>query len=407
MVFMDKRILIVDDDQGFGDLLKGVFEHAGYTVHLCLNAEAALELLETVTVDLLVTDQRLPGLLNGTDLIGKFREKGLDTPVIVISGYLDNEAIRGLIRDGVVGVFIKPLNIFSLLKKASEVLEERARAPQPGKGVSEPGEVPTSSEGAIGEIAGLSEKGKRFVERAREAASFKRNLLLIGPRGTLFEQIGRDIVASAGGSGRCLTLQPGDAGTEDLEGLLRDKYEGQSVTVIILQAENWSGEAIARIMDLMDNHGGAHGDLRMIFGLNETVEDLYDSGKIDEEFYLFLGTNELRVPALREMPEDLLGIVRRELSEQFKAFAGFDMRLRSLLLEHDWPENLLELKAVLVRAMNKAHPMPPSARHFKAAFEAGGEAPEAEEADYRSSLERFLLEEKARYLGALNLLENS
>jgi len=404
---MDKRILIVDDDQGFGDLLKGVFEHAGYTVHLCLNAEAALELLETVTVDLLVTDQRLPGLLNGNDLICKFREKGLDTPVIVISGYLDNDAIRGLIRDGVVGVFIKPLNIFSLLKKASEVLEERARAPRPGKGVPEPGESPTSSEGTIGEIAGLSEKGKRFVERAREAASFKRNLLLIGPRGTLFEQIGRDIVASAGGSGRCLTLQSGDTGTEDLEGLLRDKYEGESVTLIILQAEDWSGEGIARIMDLMDTHGGASGDLRMIFGLNETVEDLYDSGKIDEEFYLFLGTNELRVPALREMPEDLLAIVRRELSEQFKGFTGIDMRLRSLLLDHDWPENLLELKAVLVRAMNKAHPMPPSARHFKAAIEAGGGGPEAEEADYRSSLERFLLEEKARYLGALNLLENS
>ena len=406
MVFMDKRILIVDDDEGFGDLLKGVFEHAGYTVHLCLNAEAALDLLETKTIDLLVTDQRLPGPLNGSDLIGKFREKGLETPVIVISGYLDNEAIRGLIRDGVVGVFIKPLNIFSLLKKASEILEERARAPRSAKGLPGSAEALSSAEGSIGQIAGLSKKGRRFLERAREAASFKRNLLLIGPVGTLFEQIGRDIVASLGGAERCLTLQPGDAGTEDLEGLLRSKYEGQPVTLIILQVEDWTREMIAQIMALMDNHGGASGDLRMIFGLNETVEDLYDSGKIDEDFYLFLGTNELRVPALREMPEDLLEIVRRELSHQFKSYAGIDMRLRSLLLDHDWPENLLELRAILVRAMNKAHPMPPSARHFKAALESGLGAVSPEEEDRRSSLERFLFEEKTRYFGALKLLEN-
>ncbi|MFO7724801.1 MAG: response regulator, partial [Oceanipulchritudo sp.] len=222
---MDKRILIVDDDQGFGDLLKGVFEHAGYAVHLCLNAEAALDLMDREPVDLLVTDQRLPGRLNGTDLIRGFREKGLEIPVIVISGYLDNDAIRGLIRDGVEGVFIKPLNIFSLLKKASEVLEERPRTPRAGEGTSEPVESRSSPEGGIGRIAGLSEKGKHFVEKAREAASFKRNLLLIGPPGTLFEQIGRDIVASSGGTERCLTLQPGDAGTDDLENLFLVKDE--------------------------------------------------------------------------------------------------------------------------------------------------------------------------------------
>lgn len=400
---MKKRILIVDDDQGFGDLLKGVFEQAGYAVDYCLDAESGLERIRNESFDLLITDQRLPGESNGIELIRQFRDLGISLPAIMISGYLDNDSIRHLIREGVEGVFIKPLNIFSLLKKASEVLE--ARAHQPAGAAAEPaaGEAASGGDAAIGHILGLSEKGQRFLERAREAATFRRNLLLIGPPGTLFEQIGRDLVAASPVPARCISFNPGEITPEAVERLVSGDQAGEPLVLIILQTEELETEEVARLIDLMDRNGGSGGSIRMIFALQESVEDLYDAGRIDEEFYLFLGTNELRVPALRDMPEDLLEITRREIAEQTHKGPSIDAKLRSLLLEYEWPDNLLELRSVIVRAISLSHPMPPVLKHFQAVLNRAGPE-EDSEAGFRSSLERFLTEERKRYRSALAIL---
>jgi len=111
---MNRCVLIIDDDQGFAELLKGILEQADYAVRTVFNAESGLEVLQRQTIDLIVTDQRLPGGLSGIEFVSRIRERGIDLPVIMVSGYLDDHSIRDLIRDGVAGVFIKPLNIFSI-----------------------------------------------------------------------------------------------------------------------------------------------------------------------------------------------------------------------------------------------------------------------------------------------------
>jgi DNA-binding NtrC family response regulator len=121
------------------------------------------------------------------------------------------------------------------------------------------------------------------------------------------------------------------------------------------------------LVELGDRRGGSASSLRMIFCLSKSVEDLYDEEVIDEEFYLFLGTNELKVPELRKMPEDLLAIAKDEIAEQ-SSETVFDMKLRSLLLSHDWKENMVELKSVIVRAVSLAQPLAPQVRHFAAAI---------------------------------------
>ena len=46
-----------------------------------------------------------------------------EIPMIIVSGYIENDTIRELIGDGVGGVFLKPLNIFSLLERTAELIE--------------------------------------------------------------------------------------------------------------------------------------------------------------------------------------------------------------------------------------------------------------------------------------------
>lgn len=399
---MNKSVLIIDDDEEFSELLRGIYEQADYTVHTAMGSGAALEVIRNQPIQLVVTDQRLPGSMLGSAMISKMREMDLDIPIIMVSGYLDDDSIRDLIRDGVEGIFIKPLNVFSLLKKSSDLLEAHAKgnAGNDGNGGDHSGNSGTQE--AIGHIQGLSEKGAFFLSKAREAASFRRNLLLIGPPGTLFEEISRDISSLSTTCKRCVFLKPGQVGTETLDKLIADQQGQNALTIVFLDAENLSAEEIDQLIAFGDEHGGSTGMVRMIFCLGDTVESLYDQEKIDEELYLFLGTNELKIPALKDMPEDLVAIARREIAERSKE-AGFDVKLRSLFLDHDWPENMLELRSAIVRACSLAQPMPPTVRHFQAAMDPNASISQSSEG-MRSSLERFLLQEKSHYAAARDIL---
>jgi DNA-binding NtrC family response regulator len=402
---MNKSVLIIDDDEEFSQLLKGIYEQADYTVETAVNSDAALEVIRNKPVQLVVTDQRLPGGMSGSDLISRMREMNLDVPIIMVSGYLDDDSIRDLIRDGVEGIFIKPLNVFSLLKKSSELLEEHAKGKKKGSGSRDAEASASGPGGAIGHIEGLSDKGAAFLSRARQAASFKRNLLLIGPEGTLFEEISRDIVALSGESERCVAFKPGQVSREALEKLVEGELSGSPLTIVLLDAEHLSQAEVDELIAFGDEHGGSASSLRMIFCLRDTVESLYDQEKIDEELYLFLGSNELKVPALKDLPEDLVAIARKEILEQSKD-ATFDIKLRSLLLDYDWPENMVELRAVIIRACALAQPRPPTVRHFQAALNPDTSISQSTDG-MRSSLERFLMHEKTRYLAAREILKTS
>jgi len=399
---MNKCVLIVDDDQEFIELLQGIFSQADYTVHTAFEAESGLEVLKSEPIELIITDQRLPGGLCGSDFIVKIREYDTNLPVIMISGFLDDDTIRELIRDGVEGVFIKPLNIFSLLKKAGEIIEERTRAKSIGSGSGEPNQaIPGNT--SVGQIEGLSEVGAKFLAQARESAAFRRNLLLIGPPGTLFEEIAKDIISLGERSEHCVTLKPGQINTDKLNGFFTGEHAERRLALILEDAESLSQEEVDQLIQLADEKGGINGVLRLVFCLGRSVEEMYDAGTIDEEFYMFLGTNELMIPELKTMPEDLVEIARKEIEEQCEN-ARFDLRTGNVLLEHDWPENMVELRAVIVRALTLSQPLPPELKHFETALHP---VEQEDNNGMRSTLERFLSQEKARYSEAVELLLNS
>ncbi len=125
---MPHHILILDDDQTFNDLLSDVFNQGGYQVESFLQPKEALKTFGDNDFDLVVTDHEMPGL-SGVEIVRKIRALDKDMPIIMVSGKLDEASIRELINEGVNGIFLKPLNVFSLLKKTGELIEKKAQAP--------------------------------------------------------------------------------------------------------------------------------------------------------------------------------------------------------------------------------------------------------------------------------------
>ena len=93
-----RRLLVVDDSLAIREMLRSIFEAAGYEVVLAPDGEAALQLIKTSKVDGVVTDIEMPKM-NGFDLTASIRERPdtADLPVIIVTGLAkDEDKRRGL-----------------------------------------------------------------------------------------------------------------------------------------------------------------------------------------------------------------------------------------------------------------------------------------------------------------------
>jgi two-component system, NtrC family, nitrogen regulation response regulator NtrX len=113
-------ILIVDDESGIRDSLKGVLEDEGYKTLAAESGEACLRVLEKQEVDLVLLDVWLPGI-DGLDTLQKIRELENSPEVIMISGHGTIETAVRATKLGAYDFLEKPLSIdrtLSLIKHA-------------------------------------------------------------------------------------------------------------------------------------------------------------------------------------------------------------------------------------------------------------------------------------------------
>ncbi|MBU2502381.1 response regulator [bacterium] len=101
----DKAVLFVDDEESILNSLKRLLRKEPYLIHTALGGEAGLELLEENTVQLVVSDQRMPEM-TGTQFLQKVKERWPDTIRVVLSGYAEADVIVEAINKGEVFRFI-------------------------------------------------------------------------------------------------------------------------------------------------------------------------------------------------------------------------------------------------------------------------------------------------------------
>ena len=115
-----KSILIVDDEKELTHLLAEHFEDVGYQVETAYDGLDAKKLLLTKKYDLVMTDILMPNM-SGVDLLMFIQGTQEPPPVIVITGFTDNEE-KDLQNLGAYAVFYKPLDYKRLEAMVKEVL---------------------------------------------------------------------------------------------------------------------------------------------------------------------------------------------------------------------------------------------------------------------------------------------
>ena len=117
------KILIVDDESEFVDIILEVLQGEGYSVEGVLDPKQALKLIEKNNYDLVITDLKMPGM-DGLELTRAAKERNESTEVIVITGYASMESAVMALKHGVYDFMLKPFEIGDIHKTVQNVMEK-------------------------------------------------------------------------------------------------------------------------------------------------------------------------------------------------------------------------------------------------------------------------------------------
>src|SRR5262245_3122315 len=105
-----QQVLVVDDEPKMQRVLEIMLTRMGHEVLLATDGQAALALAQSVPVDLIVTDLRMPGM-DGIALLTALRAQGIETPVIVMTAYGTVESAVAAMKQGAYDYILRPFDV--------------------------------------------------------------------------------------------------------------------------------------------------------------------------------------------------------------------------------------------------------------------------------------------------------
>lgn len=180
-------ILIVEDDRVQREILADILQDDGYTTLQAADAEAALELLKSREIALVLTDLKLPGM-DGIELLREIRRLNLDAEVIIMTAHGTVKTAVSAMREGAADYLEKPFDKDELCLVVERTLE-KAELRRQNRDLWEL----VSRETALGNIVGQCPAMREVFERIRRAVPVSSTVLILGESGTGKELVARHI----------------------------------------------------------------------------------------------------------------------------------------------------------------------------------------------------------------------
>jgi DNA-binding NtrC family response regulator len=368
------RILLIDDEEFVRTALCEALQTQGCLVTAVSSGKAGLDTLRTSSFDCAITDLRMPGM-DGLAVLRWIREHQPDVDVIMLTGHGDVavavEAMKAgawdfLVKDipfdsAAVSAAIAKLKAMRALRRENETLRREAlRHAEPM-------------------VEGTSPTWRVLLDKVKKVAASRAPVLLQGETGAGKELVARKLHEL---SPRChapfLAVNCGAVAGELLESELFGHEKGSftgataATTGLIAAAEGGTlfldeiGEmggamqvSLLRVLDRGEYRqvGGTrtlHADVRFLAASNRDLQELVLAGKFRDDLLYRINTVTLKVPSLRERPEDipqLAGHFLQTLSPHGAPPRTFSREALRLLSDYPWPGNVRELRNVIERLL--------------------------------------------------------
>jgi two-component system response regulator AtoC len=381
---MRKNVLVVDDEASMRRVLEIMLKKMGFGVHPAGNGREALAVLQDQSVDLIITDLRMPEM-GGLEFLSELNRRGIDTPVIVMTAHGTIDTAVTAMKHGARDYLLRPFDIDVLeiaIDRAlhSEEIERqnsflRQQLEQGWEGFIGRSEAMQKVYGLIQNVAptkasvlitGETGTGKELAARAIHRASPRRDKLFVPincaaiPADILESELfGYEKGAFTGAAkDRIGKFELADGGTIFLDELTEMPIALQSKLLRVLQESS--------IERLGSNHTISL-DIRVVVATNRDPLQAIADGKLREDLYYRVNVFRLDLPALRERSEDIRLLVDHFcVKHTGKPVTGETLSAETerALRAYAWPGNVRELENAVERSVILSSGLPLKLEHF-------------------------------------------
>jgi FixJ family two-component response regulator/GGDEF domain-containing protein len=118
------RVLAVDDQRYFRELIEGLLTDEGYEVQTASSGEEALHILEREDFEIVVTDLVMPGI-DGSQLVERIKERIPDQEIVMVTGVVDVKTAVEAMKQGATDYILKPFDRKILTRSLEKILQRR------------------------------------------------------------------------------------------------------------------------------------------------------------------------------------------------------------------------------------------------------------------------------------------
>lgn len=368
---MSYSILIVEDDLTFSTMLKTWLGKKGFNIDTASSCAKARKTLSTDKFDLVLSDLRLPDQ-DGIQLLSWLRKNDIYTPFIIMTSYAEIHSAVEAMKQGASDFVAKPIQPDELLKKIKEAINP----PTAEEEITEKSAPETAPSNYL---EGESEAAHQLYNYVALVAPTQMSVLINGASGTGKEYVAHRIHQLSKRSDKpfvaldCGSIPKDLAASEffghvkgSFTGALSDKtgaFEEANGGILFLdEIGNLSYEVQVQLLRALQERrirkiGSSKEievDVRLVSATNENLTEAIAKGNFREDLYHRINEFTLKIPDLKDRPEDILLFANFFLDQANRELGrnliGFDAEASQALQNYSWPGNLRQMKNVVKRA---------------------------------------------------------
>jgi two-component system nitrogen regulation response regulator NtrX len=365
------RVLIVDDEEAVRSSLRMILEYEGYEVLLAANGPAGLKMAEQEGPDLVILDIKMPQM-DGLEVLKRLKAEEPSPPVVILSGH-------GTVKTAVEAVKLGAFDFIEKPPDSERILIVTRNALGQKRLVDENRRLKLSFDDRY-RMVGRSPALEKVWDAIRRAAPTNATVLLTGESG-----VGKELAARAIHSNslrqdeafvqvNCAAI-PEELIESELFGHEKGSFTGAAEkqigkfelahrgTIFLDEVGDMSLRTQAKVLRVLQegeverigSQKTIQVDVRVIAATNKTLDEEIEAGRFREDLYFRLSVLPIRVPPLRERPEDIEPLIENFVGE-FCTANNFRSRTFApaaieALKRHRWRGNVRELKNVVERLL--------------------------------------------------------
>ncbi|SHK29649.1 sigma-54-dependent transcriptional regulator [Paramaledivibacter caminithermalis] len=364
------KLLLVDDEKDFRNLLRVILEKQGYVVDVAENGRKAINMIEKNDYDVVLTDMKMDEV-DGIQLLEYIKAHDKKIECIIITGFGSVKNAVEAMKKGAFSYFIKSNNPQELLFDIEKICKIKSLSDQNNLLKDEIGRYDYI-------LKSKNHDFQKVIKYATKVAKTDSNVLLLGESGVGKEVIARFIHRCSNRKNEIFMavnchsfsdslleaelyghekgaftgsyhMRKGRFEASDKGTLFLDEIGDIPLSTQIKILRNIENKEIERI----GNNKSIKIDFRLICATNKDLKNEIFSNRFRKDLYYRISTVILEIPPLRRRKEDLPILIdfflKKAQKDLKKNIEGLDDNLMNVLLNYNYPGNVRELKNIIER----------------------------------------------------------